>query len=329
MIPRASNVLVRAPNWIGDAVISTSFLAALRAIQPSARVTVLAHARVEPVFRHNPAVDEIVGFGGRAGLWRRSLDLRKRAFDSAYVLPLSFSSALAAALTGAGRRTGYGSEHRGRLLTDAHAFDEGAFRSRHLVADYLALLGSAGAVPPPEVFLLEGEVRWAQQWLDGRGLSGGGVVGFGPGATYGPAKRWPPDRWIELGRRLKQRGSRVLIFGSFAESRECKEIERNIGTTAVSLAGGMDLRQSAALIAHCRAFVTNDTGVMHLAAAVGTPVVALFGSTNPSWTGPWGGRHAVLRSHEPCSPCYARTCRFGHYACLRKLSVDRVLDALG
>ncbi|MCU0606755.1 MAG: lipopolysaccharide heptosyltransferase II [Candidatus Edwardsbacteria bacterium] len=324
-----TDILVRAPNWIGDAVMSTSFLAALRRRSPDAAVTLLAHARVEPVFRHNPAVGRTVAFGARGGLWRASLGLRRERFAEAWVLPLSFSSALSAWLAGAGRRAGYGSERRAFLLTDAPAFDQRAFRSRHLVEDYLALLGPAAAVPPPEVFLLEDEIAWAQRWLAGRGLEGGEVVGFGPGATYGPAKRWPSDRWIELGRRLKQRGARVLVFGSFAESRECKEIERNIGTTAVSLAGGMDLRQSAALIAHCRAFVTNDTGVMHLAAAVGTPVVALFGSTNPSWTGPWGGRHAVLSTHQPCSPCYARSCRFGHYDCLRDLSVDRVLAALG
>lgn len=329
MISEANAILVRAPNWIGDAVMSTSFLAALRRRSPDAAITVLAHARTEPVFRHNPAVGRIVAFGGGSGLWRASLGLRRERFAEAWVLPLSFSSALSAWLAGAGRRTGYGSEHRGFLLTAAAPYRQGTFRSRHLVGDYLALLGPAADVPAPEVFLLPDEVGWAQRWLDQRGLAGPDLVGFGPGATYGPAKRWPAARWIELGRRLKQRGARTLIFGSFAESRDCKEIERNIGTTAVSLAGGIDLRQSAALIAHCRAFVTNDTGVMHLAAAVGTRVVALFGSTSPTWTGPWGGRHAVLCDRQPCSPCYARTCRYGHYDCLGTLTVERVLAALG
>lgn len=324
-----TSILVRAPNWIGDAVMSTSFIAALRQRSPGAAVTLLTHARVEPVFRHNPAIDRIVPFDSRGRLWRASLGLRREGFVEAYVLPLSFSSALSALLAGASRRTGYGAEHRGFLLDVAPSYGKVDFRSRHLVEDYLALIGRPGPVPPPEVFLLEDEVKWAQRWLGQRGFTGPDVIGFGPGATYGPAKRWPAGRWIELGRRLKQRGARVLIFGSFDESRLCKEIERNIGTTAVSLAGGTDLRQSAALIAHCRAFVTNDTGVMHLAAAVGTRVVALFGSTSPAWTRPWGGGHAVLCAHEPCAPCYARTCRFGHYNCLSKLSVDQVVAALG
>jgi heptosyltransferase II len=322
-----ANILVRAPNWIGDAVMSTSFLAALPAQESGARVTVLAHQRAAPVFLHHPGVGRVITIGAKDPLWKTALGIRRERFDRAYILPLSLSSALIAWAAGIPERAGYDADCRGPLLTRRLRYDKAGFRSRHLVEDYAALADAHGQTKPPEVFLAGEEMRWAGEWLKGRGFTDAGTVGFGPGAAYGPAKRWPMERWIELGRRLKQQGRRVLIFGSFEESRLCKEIERNIGTTAVSLAGGTDLRQSAALIAQCRAFVTNDSGVMHLAAAVGTRVTALFGSTNPAWTGPWGGRHAVLTTKEPCSPCYARTCRYGHYNCLNKITVEDVWNA--
>lgn len=328
MSSSTSSILVRAPNWIGDAVMSTSFLAVLRASEPGARVTVLAHQRVVLVYQHNPAVEQVMTFGAKNPLWKIARDVRRERFGCAYILPLSLSSALIAWLAGVPERTGYDADCRGILLTRKLPYDKSDFRSRHLIEGYAALLGKPAEVRPPEVFLVEPEMRWAGEWLKARGFLDSDVIGFGPGAAYGPAKRWPMERWIELGRRLKQQGKRVLIFGSFDESRLCREIERNIGTTAVSLAGGTDLRQSAALIALCRAFVTNDTGVMHLAAAVGTRVVALFGSTSPVWTRPWGDRHTILTTKETCSPCYGRTCRFGHYNCLNKISVDDVWQAL-
>ncbi|HTY08115.1 MAG TPA: lipopolysaccharide heptosyltransferase II [Candidatus Edwardsbacteria bacterium] len=328
MSERSANILVRAPNWIGDAVMATGFIAALRRSAPDARISVLAHQRVAALFDHGPHIAEVIAFERNEPLWLTAARLRNKRYGCCYVLPLSLSSALIAALAGIPARVGYDSEWRGMFLSRSLPYDKRAFRARHLIEDYLALLGDGAAVAPPEVYLAEDEIKWAQQWLAQRGLEGRRVIGFGPGAAYGPAKRWPAARWIELGRRLKDAGARVLIFGSLDESRLCKEIERNIGTTAVSLAGGTDLRQSAALIAHCVAFVTNDTGVMHLAAAVGTKTMALFGSTKPAWTRPWGAGHAVLYAHEPCSPCYQRTCRFGHYNCLNKLTVDSVWDIL-
>ena len=328
MSGQSADILVRAPNWIGDAVMSTSFIAALRRAQPGSPIAVLAHPRAAPLFEHNPAVERIIRFDQGEAMWAIAARIRRGGFACCHILPLSFSSALIPWLAGIPVRTGYDTECRGMLLSHSLPYVKTAFRAKHLIEDYLALLGNAGPVPPPEVFMAEDEIRWAQQWLGQRGLQGRDIVGFGPGATYGPAKRWPAERWIELGRKLKDAGRPALIFGSFDESRLCKEIERNIGTTAVSLAGGTDIRQSAALIALCKTFVTNDTGVMHLAAAVGTRVIALFGSTNPAWTKPWGGRHALLYTKEPCSPCYARTCRYGHYNCLHKLSVDAVWELL-
>jgi heptosyltransferase-2 len=170
-------------------------------------------------------------------------------------------------------------------------------------------------------------MKWAGKFLASKKISNSQITGFGPGATYGPAKRWPSENWTKLGKQITDNGSQILVFGSGDESELCQKIAQGIGGRSLNLAGSLTLRQSAALISLCRRFTTNDTGVMHLAAAVGTPVTAIFGSTNPDWTRPWGDRHHVIYNKEPCSPCYKRECRFGHYKCLKGISVSQALGS--
>jgi heptosyltransferase-2 len=320
-------LLVRAPNWIGDAVISLGFLAALRKRRPEAEVSVLANLRVSGVFRGHPAVGGLIDFRQGESLFSAASRARGREFGICYVLPLSFSSAAVAFLAGIPARIGYDAEWRGWLLTKGLRYHRKGFRSRHLLEGYCRLLGEDAKPEDPEISLSPEETAAAAGWLEKRGLKGP-LAGFGPGATFGPAKRWPRERWIGLGRRLAERGGEILAFGSDEEQGLCREIADGIGRGAVSCAGETDLRQSAALLSKCGLFVTNDTGAMHLAAASGSRVVALFGSTNPAWTRPWGRGHSVLYTKEPCSPCYRRTCRFGHYRCLDGITVDEVLEAI-
>lgn len=325
-MPEDKKILVRVPNWIGDAVIATGFLAALKKMQPEAAIDILAQQRVADIFQHHPAVAGIIAFDSKES-WRKiARRLKGMGYDACYLLPLSFSSALIVWLAGIPQRIGYGSEARGFLLTRSFYYDKTRFRSRHLLEGFLDLLEGAGSAEPAVILDRAGE-QWAEHWLAGR-IGDKALIGFGPGATYGPAKRWPEDRWIELGRLLARKGQRLLIFGSSLESDLCQRIAQNIGEAARSCAGETDLRQTAALLSKCRLFVSNDTGVMHLAAAVGTRVVALFGSTNPAWTRPWGRGHLVIYLREPCSPCYQRTCRFGHYHCLKAISVETALEAI-
>lgn len=323
----AERILVRSPNWIGDAVLSLGFLAALKKKEPEAGISILANALVADLFRGHPVVEGILEFEKNESLLSVASRVRRFEFDSCYLLPLSLSSAIIACLAGIPQRIGYDAEFRGILLTTRLRYDKGLFRSRHLLDGYCRMLGGDAGPEQPKVHLTAAETAWAEVWLADRGLSSP-VIGLGPGATYGPAKRWPREKWIELGQALAKRGDRILIFGSAAEASLCQEISGGIGRSALSCAGGTGLRQSAALLSKCQLFITNDTGVMHLAAAVGATVVAIFGSTNPDWTRPWGQGHAVVYQKEICSPCYRRTCRFGHYNCMERISTGTVLKAI-
>jgi heptosyltransferase-2 len=323
----AERILVRAPNWIGDAVMSLGFLAALRKASPEAGISVLANEAVTDIFRWHPAVGGLMEFRRGESLFSIALRSKSYRFDSCYILPLSFSSAAIAFLSGIPEKIGFDSECRGWLLTKRYPYRKNDFRSRHLLLDYCRLLGGDSPPEDPVVKLLEEELVSADKWLAKKDIRVM-PIGLGPGATYGPAKRWPEDRWIELGRALIKNGRRLIIFGSAAEADLCRRIAAAIGSGASSCAGETDLRQSAALLSKCRLFVSNDTGVMHLAAAAGTKVVALFGSTNTGWTRPWGSGHLVIYEKEPCSPCYGRTCRYGHYRCLTKISAASVIEAI-
>jgi len=321
-------ILIRVPNWIGDAVVSTAFVAACAKAHPGASISVLAHPRVAALFENDPDIQGIIKLSPERSLWQTARELKKEKYDIAYILPISFSSALMAFLAGIPRRIGYSAESRGFLLTQRLRYDQKDFRSRHIILGFMKLLGREGAVNAPGIFLSPEEMKWTGEFLASNKLQTGNITGFGPGATFGPAKRWPKENWVELGKELVKRGHRILIFGSGEETELCGQIAHGIGPKAISLAGTASLRQSAALLSLCSNFITNDTGVMHLAAAVGTKVTAIFGSTNPVWTKPWGEKHRVIYKQEPCSPCYQRECRFGHYDCLKKIVIADVSDVI-
>ncbi|MBI5805242.1 lipopolysaccharide heptosyltransferase II [candidate division TA06 bacterium] len=321
-----TKILIRVPNWIGDAVVSTAFVAACAKAHPGASITVLAHPRVSALFENDPDIQSIIKLSPERFLWKTARELKKEKFDIAYILPISFSSALMTFLAGIPRRIGYSTEARGFMLTQKLRYSQKDFRSRHIILGFMKLLGREEAVNAPGIFLSPEEMKWAGEFLASNNLQTGNITGFGPGATFGPAKRWPQENWVELGKELVNRGHQILIFGSGEEIELCGQIARDIGPKALSLAGTATLRQSAALLSLCSNFITNDTGVMHLAAAAGTRVTAIFGSTNPVWTKPWGEKHRVIYNGEPCSPCYQRECRYGHYDCLEKISVKDILD---
>lgn len=320
------SILIRAPNWIGDAVIATGFIDACRKKHTESRLTVLAHQRVAALFEANPSIDEIAPFGNDDGIWELAQSVKQRGFVRAYIMPLSLSSALICRLAGIRDRIGYASELRGPLLTKSLPYSRTGFRSVHLLNGYLGLLGEGVTAMPPMLFLTSSETEMATDLLTRAGINPKESVGFGPGATYGPAKMWPKENWVELGRRLAGKGKRILIFGSHSEQGLCRDIALGIGEGTLNLAGRANLRESAALLGQLPQFVSNDTGVMHLAAAAGSRVTAIFCSTNPLWTGPWGKSHQVLKTNLPCSPCYRRKCRYGHYNCLKNITTDHVLE---
>ncbi|MBI5711745.1 MAG: lipopolysaccharide heptosyltransferase II [Candidatus Eisenbacteria bacterium] len=324
MVRPLERLLVRLPNWLGDALMSRPLLHALRAAHPAAElravgprelVELLAAARVFDQGHPWPA-----GRSGRAALERT---LRAWRPEAALVLPPSFSSALFARRCGAAVRVGFRHEARRALLT--RALPRPARGDLHLSREYLLLGAELGAhaVPLPDLALPAGAAERAAALLAARGLAGRDCAVLGPGATYGPAKRWSAERFAALGRALAARGLAVLVCGAAAERATCAAVAEGLGPAALVLAGETDLAAQAALLARAAVAVCNDSGLAHLSAAVGTPTVTIFGSTSSAWTAPLGRRVRVVQHAPVCAPCFQRSCRIGT-PCLEAVTVAGV-----
>ena len=345
--------LIIAPQWIGDAVMTEPLLRRLHA--RGERLTVGALPWVAPVYRAMPQVDEVVEFPFQHGglqLRERRQVARKMAgrFDAAYVLPNSLKSALLPLLAGIPRRVGYLGEARVGLLTHRLKNPQG---KPPMVAFYSALAGEPGfEADRPRLALAEGEVV---RTAAAQGLGVGSYYVFAPGAEFGPSKRWPSSHYAQLAAQLD---APVLLLGSAKDAEVCEEIVRAIdahqmagashaaasGTSDASggagrcrnLAGRTSLAEAFALIAGARAMVSNDSGLMHVAAAFGRPQVAVFGSSSPRHTPPLNDAAKVIwlkddLGYQPpldCAPCFERECPLGHQRCLLDLAPARVLEAL-
>ena len=308
-----SRVLVVAPNWIGDALMAQPLLARLREQRPGVKVDVLAPEWVAPVARRMPEVDEVIAVPFRHGAlqlgsrWRLARSLKGRAYDEAIVLPNSWKAALVPFLASIPRRTGYVGEARYGLLNRLHRKPERAMR-RH----YARLADLPDSDPLPEARLLSDPSR-VKATRERFGVAERYAV-LCPGAEYGPAKRWP--YFADLARRL---GMPVVLLGSPNDASAAAAVEGQ------NLVGKTTLDEAIDLIAGAEVVVSNDSGLMHVAAALGRPLVALFGSSSPEKTPPQSGRSRVLWLKTDCSPCFARECPLGHFRCMREMSVDMVL----
>jgi heptosyltransferase II len=329
-----SRSLVIAPQWIGDAVMTEPLLRRLHA--RGERLTVGALPWVAPVYRAMPQVDEVIEFpfqhGGLQFKARRAIARQVQGrFDTAYVLPNSLKSALLPFLASIPKRVGYLGEARVGLLT--HRLKNPRDKPP-MVAFYSALSGEKEGLAQdrPRLRLDPAQAGAA---LAALGLEAGRYCVFAPGAEYGPAKRWPAIHFAELARSLD---APAVLLGSAKEADLCHEIAGAAGEGhCVNLAGKTPLLQAFALIASARAVISNDSGLMHVAAAFGVPQVALFGSSSPLHTPPLNDRAQVLwlkqdPGYQPpldCSPCFERECPLGHTRCLYDLTPERVLDRLG
>jgi heptosyltransferase II len=323
--------LVIAPQWIGDAVMAEPLLATLA--NRGERLVVAALPWVAPAFAAMAEVAEVIELPfahGRldwSGRRRIAAELRGR-FDVAYVLPHSIKSALLPFLARIPERIGYRGESRLVLINRPLPNPPGR---PPMVAFYGALAGpSFDASRRPRLRL---EPSRLDAVAAGAGLRRGAYWSFAPGAEYGPAKRWPAERYAALARSLHAAdGATIALLGSPGERALCEEIAAAAPGACVVLAGRTSLLDAMALIAASRGLVSNDSGLMHVAAAFGLPQVAVFGSTSPLHTPPLNERARVLWLKEElqldCMPCFDRTCRFGHYRCLTAVSSDRVETAL-
>ncbi|MDO9258328.1 MAG: lipopolysaccharide heptosyltransferase II [Polaromonas sp.] len=332
-----SRSLIVAPQWIGDAVMTEPLLRRLHA--RGEQLTVGALPWVAPVYRAMPQVHEVIEFpfahGGLQLKARRALAKRMAGqFDTAYVLPNSLKSALLPLLAGIPKRVGYLGEARIGLLT--HRLKNPAKGQRPpMVAFYSALSGDTDLdTDRPQLQMPAAEVEQALAEL---GLARGGYDVFAPGAEYGPAKRWPAAHFSELAQRL---ALPVVLLGSGKEAALCEEIAGPANAVrpgaCINLAGKTTLVQALCAIAAARQVVSNDSGLMHVAAAFGVPQVAIFGSSSPLHTPPLNAKATVLwlkndAAYLPpldCAPCFERECPLGHTRCLNDISAARVLAAL-
>jgi len=332
-----NRILVRGVNWVGDTILTYPTLEALKRRFPNSRVSILVPSHLADLWKTSPFVDEIIPFEKRKGVrsifedLRVSRSLKKKKFDLGLILPRSFRSAFQMFLAGIPIRVGYKDEGRSFLLTHGIPRREEMLRI-HRVHYYQELLGPFGKMndlASPRLHLGEEDRKWAEEVLKGRGLlDGRPLIGINPGAAYGLAKCWHPDRFAELGRRLSKKWkSTALIFGREEERSMADEILKHLGSGGIDFTGKTRLLQLAALLEQCRLLISNDTGTMHVASAVGTPVVAIFGSTDPVATGPWGDGHVVVKKEVSCSPCFKRVCPTDH-RCMEGITVDEVEEVV-
>ena len=334
---KVSRILVRGVNWVGDTVLTYPAVERLKRRFPQSHLALLVRENLVDLWKTFPYVDEVIPFQqkrGWSGLWgdlRLSLLLRQKKFDLAVIFPRSFRSAYPISLARIPIRLGYQDEGRSLLLT--HGIPRtGKVLSVHRIHYYQNLIDTFGfdeRVSPPRVFLREEDRDWAIERLrELHLLNGRPLIGMNPGATYGLAKCWYPERFGELGKRLVQkRNASILLFGTEGERDTARKILDHIKEGVVDLTGKTSLLQLAAILERCQILVTNDTGTLHVAAAVGTPVVAIFGPTDPETTGPWGEGHAIVKKEVPCSPCLKRVCPTDH-ACMKNIGVEDVEEAI-
>jgi heptosyltransferase-2 len=330
-----SSVLVVGPSWVGDMVMAQSLFMSLQAADPALAIDVLAPGWSLPILARMPEVRAGIamplGHGqfGLAARWRLGRQLALAAYDRAIVLPGSFKSALVPFFAGIPRRSGFRGEMRWGLLNDLRRLDKTALPMT--VQRFVALGLPAGASAPPltpRPRLVADPANFARL-VTLLGLHPGRpAVAFMPGAEYGPAKQWPLPYYAELARRLVAEGYQLWVLGSNKDSAAADEICRGAGADAFNLCGRTQLADAVDLLDAAVAAVTNDSGLMHVAAALDTPMVAIYGSSTPTHTPPLSEQARVLYRGIECSPCFARTCPLGHTRCLTEIRPDEVLAQL-
>lgn len=327
--------LVVAPSWIGDTLLAQPLLTRLHARHPGLLLDAFAPAWAAPVLARMREIRRIIpnpfahGEFNLAGRWRTGRELAREGYDAAIVLPNSWKSALVPFFAGIPQRIGFRGEARHVLLNRIHRLDAAALPQ--LAQRYALLAEDPGTASPaplaaPQLAVDAASVRAT---LAALGLDAARPpVVFCPGAEYGPAKRWPAAHFAELGRRLAQTDFSVWIVGSAKDAPVGAEIERLSGGACRNLCGRTDLGQAIDLLSCARLVVSNDSGLMHVAAALHRPLVALYGSSSTTYTPPLSPQARLVSLGLDCSPCFKRECPLGHLKCLNDLSPERVLGEI-
>lgn len=333
-------ILVRATNWVGDAILSLPALRAIRAKWPDADLCVLARPYVAELYRDQQIANRLLSYDphglhrGWRGRERLAAELRNRRFDLAILLQNAFEAAWLAWRAGIPERVGYAREARGILLTRSIPVPREHKIPAHEQFYYLELLRRAGWLDQlsPENWIdlkvSDAARRKAAETLVETGARPHALrVAIGAGASYGSAKCWPPERFADLANRLVNRyDCDVVLFGTAAEAGVSQAIVADLRRAPVDLTGKTPIADLPALLSQCHLFIGNDSGAMHVAAAVGLPVVAIFGPTDPDGTAPVTPRRTIVQEKPFCSPCFLRRCPIDH-RCMKSVTTDVVASA--
>jgi len=358
-------ILIRSTNWIGDAVMTTPAVHTIRKNFPNAEITMLAMPWVADIFRLSPDVDKVLVYdkkelypGRIQGVLKLASHLQHYWFDAAILLQNAFEAAFIAWMAGIPLRAGYRRDGRSLLLTHGVPLTP-EIRARHQVHYYQMLLAGLGLEPGPDKLRLplsEPLIGWARDYIEGlKRREGQGpfsshegqaapdltssfaknttipIVGFNPGAAYGPAKRWPAEKFGQLAALIAhhhgENGCLILVFGTKDDTGAAlaiKKYSRRTPYHVVDMTAKTTLQQVMALIHCCNVFITNDSGLMHVAAGLVTPTIAIFGSTDHIATGPFSDKATVIRKEMACSPCLQSECPQKHLRCLKEISSQEV-----
>jgi len=337
MSPEPHNILVRTPNWVGDAVMSTPCLRALRNLYPSAKITLLARSYVCEIYNHAPWFDEIISYeregkhSGPGGFLRLTGILRRRQFDLAVLLPNSFGSALMARLAGIPHRIGYQRDGRGWLLTDSlqPIRSRGRVIPRNMVDYYLELchhLGARNCSRHVELFVSDKGESTADKIL-GNADRSRPLIGLNPGGAFGSSKCWMPERFAKVADLLFERYNAQPILFSAPSEKQIADRVVSSATHPILRVGNIDLDALKSLMRRCTLLVTNDTGARHIAVAFDKPVVVIMGSTSSLYTDANLEKTMIVRKRVDCGPCQQKICKQDH-RCMTSITVEDVVSAV-
>jgi heptosyltransferase-2 len=333
-----NRILIRATNWVGDVIMTLPALEAIRESFPKSTLIVLARPWVIPLFESHPMLDGVMTLGkgktsffGLTDILKASLQVRRQKFDLAVLFQNAFEAALIAYLGGIRYRVGYDTDHRRLLLSHAVIRDD-IIMNAHQVEYYLSLIRAMGLnarSKDPELFVSKEQEEKALPLLSVNGVEQDDfLLGISPGAIYGPAKRWPPERFAAIGDMAVDRwGAKVMIFGSGQEKEICARVSTSMNHASIDLCGKTELGELMALIRRCNLFVSNDSGLMHMASALNVPLIAVFGSTDPVATGPRGPRSRIVRHQVDCAPCMIPECS-RDFQCMLSIEPEDVWNEL-
>jgi len=325
-------ILIRGTNWIGDAIMTLPAVNSIRVTYPRAHIAMLVKPWVADIHKLFSDMDEIIiyenKFDNAVGVFQLAQKLRQKKFDLAILLQNAIEAAIIALAARIPLRAGYDSDARGLLLTNRVKRTE-EIKKVHQIDYYLEMVKALGCINVSREMHMEMKIKPANAKNVLCKLipeeAGKTIIGIAPGATYGPAKKWFPERFAEVADKLAEKFSaQVIIMGGKSDGETAKEVLKLANARLINLAGKTTLQEAIYIISQCRIFISNDSGLMHIAGALNVPTVAIFGSTNPVTTAPVGNRSVIVRHEVSCSPCLKKNCPTD-FRCMEMISVEDVL----